>query len=207
MLPGEVRDRVTVRARALKERGRRQRIGRHGRRGIGGPGRGGIGGPRGGGVGGPGLDRAVALAGAVLAVTLVGACAGPPVAASPQPVTGVFQQLTVHDGTTVNLVSGDPGCDIPAMVPFAVHAQIRVPSSSTTTTDVYLFTYENRAAYDRQAVAFEECKTAYATSAAAGGRPVDELDISPFRAFGPGWTPEVRAALLQSMSEAAGNGG
>jgi hypothetical protein len=150
------------------------------------------------------LRGALALA---ATAALVAACAGPPVAASPQPVTGVFQQLTVHDGTTVNLVSGDPGCDIPVMVPFAVHAQIRVPSSSTTTTDVYLFTYENRPAYDRQADAFEECKMAYAASAAAGGRPVDELDISPFRAFGPGWTPEVRAALLQSMSEAAGNGG
>ena len=150
------------------------------------------------------LRGALALA---ATAALVAACAGPPVAASPQPVTGVFQQLFVHGGATLNLVSGDPGCDNPDMVPFAIHARVRVPATATTTADVYLFTYADHAAYDRQADAFEACKTGYAASAAAAGRPVDELDVSPYRAFGPGWTPEVRAALLQSMSEAAGSGG
>lgn len=151
--------------------------------------------------------RAVRSAAAVLAAAAIAsACAGPPVADTPQPATGVFTQMATNGIATENLTSGDSGCNDPAQAPFAIHAKVRYPASASGTSDVYLFTYADRGAWQREADAFESCRAAYA-SGAANGRTVDELAISPYRAFGAGWSPQLRAAIRQSLTQAAGNGG
>ncbi len=144
------------------------------------------------------------LAGLLVAVA-VAACAGPPVAASPEPATGIFQQLLVHGGATISLVSGDPGCNDSKLAPFAIHATVRIPASAPE-SDVYLFTYADHAAYEREKAAFEQCRAQYASGPGAG-RQVPEIEVSPYRAFGPGWSAQFRATLQQAMEEAAGSGG
>ena len=138
---------------------------------------------------------------------LVGACAGPPVSNTPAPATSIFQELEILGGSTLTLVSGDPGCNQPDMIPYAIHAQVRVPAGASQPTDVYLFTWADHDAWNRGAVAFDSCRAEYAASRPAAGRTVDELDVSPYRAFGAGWTATLRSALQQAMAEAAGNGG
>ncbi len=145
-----------------------------------------------------------ALMGALL---LLGACAGPPIPATPQPATGVFYELAILGGSTVKLTSGDPGCSQPDMIPYAIHAQVRLPATASQLTDVYLFTWADRDTWNRGAVAFDSCRAEYAASRSAAGRTVDELDVSPYRAFGAGWSPALKSALQQAMTEAAGNGG
>ena len=141
------------------------------------------------------------------AAVLLGACSGPPIPATPQPATGVFTELAILGGSTPNLVSGDPGCNQPDMIPYAIHAQVRVPANASQLTDVYLFTWADHGSWSRGAVAFDSCRAEYAASRSAAGRTVDELDVSPYRAFGAGWSPALKSALQQAMTEAAGNGG
>ena len=148
-------------------------------------------------------NRAIPL---VAAVLLLGACAGPPVSNTPAPATGVFEQMAANGIATDSLTAGDGGCNDPGQAPFAIHALIRYPASSKSTADVYLFTYADHGAWQRQAGAFEACRETFVATG-AHGRPVVELDISPYRAFGPAWSAGLRAALEQSLTEAAGNGG
>lgn len=150
--------------------------------------------------------RSVGLA-LLSAIVLLTACAGPPIPATPQPATGVFLELATLGGSTVTLVSGDPGCSQPDMIPYAIHAQVRVPATASQLTDVYLFTWADHDAWNRGAVAFDSCRAEYAASRSAAGRTVDELDASPYRAFGAGWSTALRSALQQALTEAAGNGG
>ncbi len=140
-------------------------------------------------------------------VLLVGACAGPPIVDTPQPATGVFGELAILGGSTVSLTSGDTGCGQSAMVPYAIHAQIRLPANALDTTDVYLFTWADHAAWQRGGTRFQECLTEYAADQTTMGRAVGRLDVSPYRAFGAGWSPQFRSALQQAMTRAAGNGG
>ena len=155
-------------------------------------------------VGAPGRPAGIVFLSAVL---LLGACAGPPIPATPQPATGVFTELAILGGSTPNLVAGDPGCNQPDMIPSAIHAQVRVPATASQLTDVYLFTWADHDAWSRGAVAFDSCRAEYAASQSAAGGTVDELDVSPYRAFGAGWSSALKSALQQAMTKAAGNGG
>jgi hypothetical protein len=148
-----------------------------------------------------------ALAGLVAVAMLAGACAGPPVPNTPQPATSVFQELAILGGSTLTLTSGDPGCTDRDMVPYAIHAQVKLPASATQASDVYLFTWASRAGWTRGAVAFDSCRSEYAAGSLAAGRAVDEVEVSPYRAFGPGWSPALKTALAQALARAAGNGG
>jgi hypothetical protein len=147
--------------------------------------------------------RAVSLA----LLLLGGACAGPPIAATPQPATGVFAELVLLGGSTVDLTSGDTGCGQRAMVPYAIHAQVRLPANAPHTTDVYLFTWADHAAWQRGEAGFQECLTEYAAGQTIMGRTVGRLEVSPYRAFGVGWSPQFQSALQLAMTRAAGNGG
>jgi len=143
----------------------------------------------------------------VAAVALVAGCAGPPAPATPAPATSIFEALAVQGGVTVNLTAGDPGCSDRSMIPYAIHAQVRLPANVAELSDVYLFTWNDHAGWTRGAVAFESCRAEYTAGTLAGGRTVDEIDVSPFRAFGPGWTPALKTALTAALVQSAGNGG
>lgn len=147
-----------------------------------------------------------AVAAVVAAALLAGACAGPPVPNTPVPATDVFQELALAGASTVNLVSGDPGCSDANMIPYAIHAQVKMPPGAAATSDVYLFTWANRAGWTRGAVAFESCRSEFAAGSKAAGRPVDEIDMSPYRMFGAGWSPALKTALTQALTKAAGDG-
>ncbi|MGO9179482.1 MAG: hypothetical protein ACLQBX_16920 [Candidatus Limnocylindrales bacterium] len=146
---------------------------------------------------------AVVVAVAALAAT----CEGSPAPATPAPATSVFEELEVQGGLTVNLTAGDPGCTDRNMIPYAIHAQVKLPANAAQVSDVYLFTWNDHAGWTRGAVAFESCRTEYTAGTLAAGRTIDEIDVSPYRAFGPGWSPALKAALTQALVQSAGNGG
>ncbi len=151
--------------------------------------------------------RAVAALAVVVATTLATGCAGPPISPTPQPASGIYQQIALHGGAVVSAVAGDPGCTVPGQIPLATHVRLRVPAASAQIDDMYLFVYADRPAFDRQAANFAACRNAYAASAATGGRPVRDVQVSPYRAFGPGWSDSTLDVIRQSMVVAAGNGG
>jgi hypothetical protein len=123
------------------------------------------------------------------------------------PPTGVFEQIALQGGSVERATSGDAGCQDPRQAPYAIHLRVRVPAGARAESDVYLFTYADRAAWGREAAAFEACRSAYEATAAPAGSAVPHIDISPYRAFGSGWSPEVENALIRALTKAAGSGG
>ena len=73
--------------------------------------------------------------------------------------------------------------------------------------DVYLFRFRNSVRWADEAALVEACQHVFEAISARTGGPVERIDVSPYRAFGDGWTPELRAALERGLTEVAGNGG
>lgn len=151
-------------------------------------------------------SRRTRLVGPVLLLAVLAACQGPPIQPTPLPVTGVMAQVAILGGTVTDATSGDPGCTEAGQAALAIHLLVRPPGTPTA-EDVYLFTYADRAAWGRQADAFARCFAEYAGGPLAAGRPVQRIDVSPYRAFGPAWTPGAIDMLTRAMTVAAGNGG
>ena len=152
------------------------------------------------------MPRKTALVLSLAGAAFAGACQGPPVVPTPLPQTGVFAQIALQGGAVERAISGDAGCPDPRQAPYAIHVVVRMPATAPTTTDVYLFTYADDAAWKREEQAFETCRAEYAAGPDAAGRAVPHLDVSPYRAFGPGWIPEVEQALNRALEKSAAGG-
>jgi hypothetical protein len=150
--------------------------------------------------------RRTGLAAPVLALVLAAACQGPPIEATPLPATGVMAQIALLGGSVTDATGGDPGCAEQGQAGLAIHLRVGMPGLSPA-EEVYLFTYADRAAWERQADAFARCFALYAGGPLAAGRPVQRIDVSPYRAFGPAWTPGAVDLLARALTAAAGNGG
>jgi hypothetical protein len=141
-----------------------------------------------------------------VAALLLAACGGERPGPTPADRQGIFEELARRGATVSDIVSGDSGCGDPALAGNATHFRLTVPGASGR-ADVYLFTFKNRPFYERGASAVDACQRAYeARSARAGGR-VERIDVSPYRAFGDGWTPGLRSFLQATMQDVAGDGG
>src|SRR3712207_8168074 len=108
---------------------------------------------------------------------------------------GIFEQIAVSGGTIVSVTSGDPGCDDPTLAGNAVRARVRAPGGEEA--DVHLLTFRNRPFWEASAATADACVDEL--TARSGGLPdaVKRLDISPYRAWGTGWTPELEGLLEQ----------
>jgi hypothetical protein len=102
-------------------------------------------------------------------------------------------------GTT----SGDAGCPNPALVPTAIRFDATgLDQPSATRLRVYIFA--NHAAWDRLRADVDTCVAAWA------GTPetIETVDISPYVIAGSGpWPAGFKAAVLDAVKAAAGNGG
>ena len=119
--------------------------------------------------------------------------------------SGVFEQIAVAGGTITSITSGDPGCDSEELAGNAVRIRVGAPSGADA--DVYLTTYRNRPFWEASAAASDACVAQVAERAGTAADAVDRLDISPYRAWGTGWTPELTELLQRAMTTAAGDGG
>src|SRR3972149_6862034 len=72
---------------------------------------------------------------------------------------------------------------------------------------VYLFRFRNRVRWTDGAPAVDACQGEFEARSTRVGGPVDRVDVSPYRAFGDGWSPELRAALESGPLVAPGGGG
>jgi hypothetical protein len=146
---------------------------------------------------------ALLLPAVLLAVAACGPIGRPP--NTPMGRSGVFEQIAVEGGTITSITSGDPGCDSEELAGNAVRVRVRAPSG--TDADVYLTTYRNRPFWEAAVTASDACVAELAQRAGAPASAVGRLDISPYRAWGTGWTAELTQLLQRAMTTAAGDGG
>jgi hypothetical protein len=151
------------------------------------------------------LVRAAALLGAA-ALLVVGCGAPDPAIATPQDNVGLIQTMAQHGLTVLSQTSGDPGCSEPGVVANAVHWRVSV-ASDPTPRDLYMFRFLDHAAFVAAGAEVYTCQAEFTAGHQRAGGAVTRLDVSPWRAFGDGWSADLTASLTAALKAAAGNGG
>ena len=141
-------------------------------------------------------------AGIVIAMLLIGACAGP---RAPSPTPGGFEDivagLVLRGATITDQVSGDAGCPDPTLYGNALRLDVRMPDA-TKIQPIYLLGWRRASDFDAAGPAFEACVESYSGSDPA--TRITEVEAAPWRAFGPDWSPALSSAVEQSLGEASG---
>ncbi len=151
--------------------------------------------------------RSIALvAGAALTLAGCGSVVTTMPLPTPADAIGIFEQWALHGVAVHERTSGDPGCVDPSLDDNAVHVVVSMGAGGER-RDVYLFHFRNRVRWADGASAVDACQGQFETQSARAGGPVERVDVSPYRAFGDSWSPELRAALESGLVVAAGDGG
>jgi hypothetical protein len=125
---------------------------------------------------------------------------------TPADAIGIFEEWALHGVAVHERISGDPGCSDPSLDDNAIHVVVSMGVGGQR-RDVYLFRFRNRVRWADGAPAVDACQGQFEARSARVGGPLDRLDVSPYRAFGDGWPPDLRAALESGLVVAAGDGG
>jgi hypothetical protein len=83
----------------------------------------------------------------------------------------------------------------------AVHMTLVIGAQSAS-HEVYLLNWKNQAKYDAAAQDFAACMSEFKTHNPGAG--VTELDAYPWRAYGPGWTPQLYTKLANALTSVDG---
>ena len=138
---------------------------------------------------------------AALSLTLlVAACYGGSTGPTPGDMVDVLGELSAHGVTMTDTVAGDAGCADPTLVDNARKLQVSFAPDEKTYT-IYLFRWLNNADYQEAAAAFDGCIAAY--QAAHAGLTIGKVGLSPWRAYGPDWTPDLQDAVDGALADAA----
>jgi hypothetical protein len=150
-----------------------------------------------------GLPRGVWLAALAVALLCLTGC-GVFVAPSPTPAAmdDVIAGLVLRGVTVEHLTSGDAGCPGSQLYRNGVHFTVATASDSPS-YDVFLLRWDTPAEFAARSDAFTACVGAY--SAAHPGASMSQIEVTPWRAYGPDW-PAGLAATLESALHAAGGG-
>jgi hypothetical protein len=138
----------------------------------------------------------------LLAIALVGllaGCYGSSSSPTPGDMTDVQGELEAHGMVITDAVAGDAGCADPTLHDNA--RRLTVTAADGQAYQIYLFNWYKDADFLAAAGAFDACVAAFAASGNA--LVVETVEVSPWRAYGPGWTRALRDAVQQSLEAAA----
>jgi hypothetical protein len=139
---------------------------------------------------------------ALMALLLCGCGAFVEPAPTPAEMDDVIADLVLRGATVHRLVSGDAGCPTQDLHDNAIHMEIALDDQSAT-HEIYLMRWRRQSDYDVAAPAFADCVAEY--QAANPERTVTQLEANPWRAYGPGWTPQVQQTLQAALEAAGGS--
>jgi len=157
----------------------------------------------------PRASRRAALQRAALVLTavfLLSGCAafrGATPAPTPLDFPGIAGQLALHGIAVGSPIAGDAGCTDATLIPTAIGFDAAgLDQAATVRVRVYIF--RNRETYERRRPDVDTCVAAWATDPAT----LEFVDASPFvvAVQGPIGS-RFKAALRESLTVAAGNGG
>ena len=132
----------------------------------------------------------------------VGGCYGD---SGPGPTPGemddVIANIVLQDVTVLHLTSGDAGCPTGPLHDNAVHLTVAIGAQNAS-HEIYLLRWKNQADFDAAAGDFAACVSEY-----EAGNPsaiVGQLQASPWRAYGPFWTPQLNTIVMNALRAAGG---
>jgi hypothetical protein len=138
-----------------------------------------------------------------LATLLIIGCAGP---GAPTPTPGgmaeVLPALALRGATVHEVVSGDAGCPGSTLRSNVARLDVSVAGAEARYA-VYLFRWRRAADFAAAAGAFSDCVDEFVAEA-DGEVTIDGVEIAPWRAYGPGWSEELRLLIEEALSDLAG---
>ena len=151
-------------------------------------------------------NRPLALCFVLFAAFAVAACSfveTTPPAPTPADFQDTAIQLTQRGVVLDHVVSGDAGCDDKVLAPTAIAFDASGLDQSTKAR-MYLYIFNNRAAFERLRATVDDCARNFVTDP----ETYESLEQSPFVIVGQGpWGPKFKAALRAGLEVAAGTGG
>jgi hypothetical protein len=153
------------------------------------------------------MSRVLRAVGGLLLSALVIAGCGTvetnPAAPSPADFGGIISEFAKRGVVATRVVSGDAGCADPVLVPTAISFDA-AGLDQATTVHVYLYIFNNRAAFERLRPTIDACARSFVTDP----QTYQSIDQSPFVLAGQGpWGTAFEKALRDGLSVAAGSGG
>lgn len=145
-----------------------------------------------------GLRLSLALAVAMVAAGCYGNDTPGP---TPGSMDDVIAAIVLQDVTVLHLTSGDPGCPTLSLHDNAVHLTVAIGSQSSS-HEIYLLRWKNQATFDAAASDFAMCVSEFEASNPT--MRVDRVASFPWRAYGPGWTPQLTTIIRNALSAAGG---
>lgn len=153
-----------------------------------------------------GLDLVTRLSALITLLVLAGCASttqmGPP-EPTPADITGIAADFQREGVTISSLVSGDAGCTDPDMIASAIAFEATgLDAPQSVPMRIYIF--RDAESYGEQRTAVDACIAEWIGDPAG----LEVLDASPYVLVGQGpWTPELKAAVRDGLTAAAGNGG
>lgn len=133
------------------------------------------------------------------------ACGGTPSTPTPTQASmdDVIAALVLRGFSIHGLVSGDPGCPDSDLHDNALRLEVSLDARSAS-HEIYLVRWRRTVNFGDAAQAFADCVAEY--QALNGGRAVSQVESEPWRAFGPGWPPDLAPRLLDALRASGGGG-
>lgn len=147
-----------------------------------------------------------AVGGLLLCVLVVAGCGTvetTPAAPTPADFGGIISEFAKRGVVATHVVSGDAGCTDPVLIPTAI-SFTATGVDQPTPVKVYLYMFNNRAAFERLRPTIDSCARSFVTDP----ETYQSIDQSPFVAAGQGpWGQGFEKALRDGLAVAAGTGG
>jgi hypothetical protein len=147
-----------------------------------------------------------AVAGLLLGALVVAGCGTvetTPAAPTPADFGGVISEFAKRGVLATHAVSGDAGCPDPVLIPTAIGFDAKGLDQGTTVR-IYLYVFNNRAAFERLRPTIDACARSFVTDP----QTYQSIDQSPFVLAGQGpWGAAFEKALRDGLEVAAGSGG
>lgn len=141
-----------------------------------------------------------ALAAALLAAIVIGCGSLQAPVPTPGTMDDVIAALVLRRITIHQLVSGDPGCPTSDLHDNALRLDVSIDARSAT-HEIYLLRWRRTANFG-DAAPFAECVAEY--QALHPGQTVSQVESEPWRAYGPGWPPDLGQIILDALQAAGG---
>lgn len=114
-------------------------------------------------------------------------------------MTGVLNELTAHGLTVTDIVGGDVGCAGSPLGSNGSHLTATLAADGKD-YDIYLLRWRRQSDYEAADPTFQSCVTDYVRT--RGSIEVEVVELSPFRAFGGGWSVDAKEAVEQALAAA-----
>ena len=125
-----------------------------------------------------------------------------PAAPSPADFGGIISEFAKRGVVATHVVSGDAGCTDPVLIPTSIAFDAKGLDQATTVR-IYLYIFNNRAAFERLRPTIDDCARSFVTDP----QTYQSIDQSPFVLAGQGpWGTAFEQALRDGLAVAAGSG-